>query len=57
MGNGRIEIRREYYEDLMPPRPGEALKPKAPRFYSVGLLGQVEPERALNLARKYLKRI
>lgn len=42
-----------------------SLKPKDPRYYidekyilyAVGLLGQVEPEKALNLARKYLKPI
>ncbi len=41
------------------------LKPKDPKFYideqyilyAVGLLSQVEPEKALSLARKYLKRI
>lgn len=41
------------------------LKPKNPDFYideqyilyAVGLLAQVEPKKALNLARKYLKRI
>ncbi len=42
-----------------------ALKPRAPEFYldeqyilyAVGLLSQVEPKKALNLARKYLKQI
>ena len=41
------------------------LKPKAPKFYldeqyilyAVGLLGQVEPKKALLLAKKYLKQI
>ncbi len=42
-----------------------SLKPKKPKFYidenyiffAVGLLGQVEPKKALNIAKKYLKRI
>jgi len=42
-----------------------SLKPKKPKFYldedyiffAVGLLSQVEPEKALNIAKKYLKRI
>ncbi len=44
---------------------GFSLKPKKPNFYldedyilfAVGLLSQVEPEKALNIAKKYLKQV
>jgi len=44
---------------------GFSLKPKKPYFYldedyilfAIGLLSQVEPEKALNIAKKYLKRL
>ena len=44
---------------------GFSLRPKKPNFYldenyilfAIGLLSQVEPEKALNIAKKYLKQI
>ena len=60
-GNQREILERALFQDENP----FILKPKDPIFYideqyaiyAVGLLSQVEPEKALNLARKYLKKI
>ena len=60
-GNARKILEGTLYQMENP----AMLKPKAPKFYldeyyilyAVGLLSQVEPEKALSLARKYLKQI
>lgn len=67
VGDGlRAENRREMLEHaLFREEEPFILKPRDPKFcideqyilYAVGLLSQVEPEKVLNLARKYLKQI